>query len=220
MQKAMRGVNAENRRLGWPEIAMGIGLHTGEVVVGNIGSTKRSKYGVVGRTVNLTARIESYTVGGQVLVSPSLRDAAGPGLILGEEVKVHAKGMGEALRCRELLGHEDHPELSLEEEAEGLTTLGEPLPFALMGMTGKHLDGILQPGTLLSLSTRQAVIEVASPLVAYANIVLRWETEAGAAAAEVYAKVIRPVDKSLRRYLISFTSVPPAVQERLQRLTA
>jgi adenylate cyclase len=63
MQKAMRGVNEHNFQMGWPEIEMGIGIHTGEVVVGNIGSTKRSKYGVVGRTVNLTARIESFTVG-------------------------------------------------------------------------------------------------------------------------------------------------------------
>jgi class 3 adenylate cyclase len=111
MQKARRGVNEHNFKMGWPEIEMGIGIHTGEVVVGNIGSTKRSKYAVVGSTVNLTARIESFTVGGQVLASPTLINAAGGGLILGDEVKVHAKGMREALECRELLGHEDHPGL-------------------------------------------------------------------------------------------------------------
>ena len=65
MQKAMGRVNEQNRQKGWPEIEMGIALHTGEVVVGNIGSVKRSKYGVVGRTINTTARIESFTVGGQ-----------------------------------------------------------------------------------------------------------------------------------------------------------
>jgi len=115
MQRAMGEVNDYNLQRRWPEIEMGIALHTGEVVVGNIGSTKRSKYGVVGRSVNLTARIESFTIGGQVLVSPALIDAAGRDLILGDEVKVHAKGMPEALRCRELLGHEDHPELLIGE---------------------------------------------------------------------------------------------------------
>jgi adenylate cyclase len=79
MQKAMLGVNEYNLTQGWPEIEMGIALHTGEVVVGNIGSTKRSKYGVVGRTVNLTARIESFTVGGQILVSPALLQRCRPG---------------------------------------------------------------------------------------------------------------------------------------------
>ena len=219
MQKAMRGVNEHNFQMGWPEIEMGIGIHTGEVVVGNIGSTKRSKYAVVGRTVNLTARIESFTVGGQVLVSPTLINAAGRGLILGDEVKVHAKGMREALGCRELLGHEDHPELLLKEEVASFTTLAEPIPFSYMSLTDKHLDEKMHPGTLLSLSTRRAIVEVTCPLESYANIMLRLEAEAGDAESELYAKVIHPLDESIRRYLIHFTSVSPAVQGRLQRLT-
>jgi adenylate cyclase len=219
MQKAMRRVNEHNSQMGWPEIEMGIGLHTGEVVVGNIGSTKRSKYGVVGRTVNLTARIESFTVGGQVLVSPTLISAAGKGLILGDEVKVHAKGMREALGCCELLGHSEYPELLLQEEEPSLTTLAEPLPFSYMSLTGKHLDEKMHPGALLSLSTRRAIVEVTSPLESYANIMLRLAIGAGDEESELYAKVIHPLDKSIRRYLIHFTSVSPAVQGRLQRLT-
>jgi adenylate cyclase len=219
MQRAMRGVNEYNFHMGWPEIEMGIGIHTGEVVVGNIGSTKRSKYGVVGRTVNLTARIESFTVGGQVLVSPTVINAAGGGLILGDEIKVHAKGMREALTCRELLGHDDHPGLQLQEEVESFTTLADPIPFSYMSLTDKHLDEKMHPGTLLSLSTRRAIVEVTWPLASYANILLRLEAEAGDAESEVYAKVIQPLDGSIRRYLIHFTSVSAAVQGRLQRLT-
>ncbi len=219
MQKAMRGVNEHNFQMGWPEIEMGIGIHTGEVVVGNIGSTKRSKYGVVGRTVNLTARIESFTVGGQVLVSPTLINAAGRGLILGDEVKVHAKGMREALGCRELLGHEDHPELLLNEEVASFTTLAEPIPLSYMSLTDKHLDEKMHPGALLSLSARRAIVEVTCPLESYANIMLRLEGGAGDEESELYAKVIHPLDESIRRYLIHFTSVSPAVQGRLQRLT-
>jgi adenylate cyclase len=218
MQKAMRGVNEHNFKMGWPEIEMGIGIHTGEVVVGNIGSTKRSKYAVVGSTVNLTARIESFTVGGQVLVSPTLINAAGTGLILGDEVKVHAKGMREALGCRELLGHEDHPELLLQEEVASFTTLAEPIPFSYMSLMDKHLDEKMHPGTLLSLSTRRAIVEVTYPLELYVNIMLRLEAEAGEEESELYAKVIHRLDESIRRYLIHFTSVSPGVQGRLQRL--
>ena len=50
---------------------MGIGIHTGEVIVGNIGSDRRMKYAAVGTHVNLTGRIESYTTGGQILISES-----------------------------------------------------------------------------------------------------------------------------------------------------
>jgi class 3 adenylate cyclase len=219
MQKAMEGVNEHNLQRGWPEIEMGIALHTGEVVVGNIGSTRRSKYGVVGRTVNLTARIESFTVGGQVLVSPALMRAANGGLILGDEIEVHAKGMQEALICRELLGHEDHPELLLEKEETSFTTLADPLPLYYVRLTDKHLDEQMQSATLVGLSRRRALLEVSGPLSCYANIMLRLEGGAGEEEApELYAKVIRPLDESSKRYLIHFTSVPPGMLAWLRRL--
>jgi len=219
MQKAMGGVNEYNLQRGWPEIEMGIGLHSGEVVVGNIGSTKRSKYGVVGRTVNLTARIESFTVGGQVLVSPALMHAAQRGLILGDEIEIHAKGMQDALMCRELLGHEDYPELSLDEEETVFTTLAEPLVFHYVQLTDKHLADEMQPGTLVGLSERRAVVDAAGPLARYTNIMIRLEAGGcGEEAPELYAKVIRALDESRNRYIIHFTSVSPGMRARLQRV--
>ena len=219
MQMAMRGVNEHNFQMGWPEIEMGIGVHTGEVVVGNIGSTKRSKYGVVGRTVNLTARIESFTIGGQVLVSPALINAAGRGLTLGDEVKVQAKGMREALGCRELLGHEDHPELLLKEEEPIFTTLDVPLPIYYGVLADKHLDERMQRAALVSISQRRAVIEVAGQLPRRTNIMFRLEGGIGEEESpELYAKVIQPFDELGKRYLIHFTWVPSDIQVRLQRL--
>ncbi len=218
MQKAMEAVNEQNLQRGWPEIEMGIGLHSGDVVVGNIGSTKRSKYGVVGRTINTTARIESFTVGGQVIVSPTVVHAAGSGLILGDEVEVHAKGMQEALRCRQLLGHQDHPELVLDQQAT-CNTLAEPVPFHYVLLTGKHFNEQMEPGTFLAMSPRRAVIAAAGPLPAYSNILLRLEAEPGEIEVpELYAKVIRVFDEAGNRFLIHFTSVPPGVRARLNRL--
>ena len=220
MQKAMNEVNEYHIERGCPEIEMGIALHTGEVVVGNIGSTTRSKYGVVGRTVNLTARIESFTVGGQVLVSHTLISAAKGRLILGDEVEVHAKGMSEALGCHQLLGHIDHPELMLEEEPR-CTTIAEPLPFHYVRLTDKHLAEKMHPATLVGLSHRQAIIEGAGSLLGYDDIMLRLDAEAGRKDAPgLYAKVIRPVDDSCGRYLIHFTWVTPRMRARLQRIEA
>jgi adenylate cyclase len=73
MQLAMASVNEQNRQDGLPQIEMGIGVHTGQVVVGNIGSSERTKYGVVGSQVNLTSRIQSCTTGGQTLISEATR---------------------------------------------------------------------------------------------------------------------------------------------------
>jgi adenylate cyclase len=219
MQQAMLGVNEHNAAMGWPEIDMGIALHTGESVVGNLGSTKRSKYGVVGTTVNLTARIESFTVGGQVLVSPSLMAAAGPGLILGEEIPVSAKGMREPLSCRELRGHEDYPELALGVKEEQFVMLSPPVPCSFVKLTGKHFEAQRHPATLTGLAQGQAVLATPDPLPRHSNIVLRLEGGFDQEEApELYAKVIRILDEPNSGYVLHFTSVSPSMQVQLDRL--
>jgi len=98
MAMAMDSVNEENRRAGLPEIAMGIGINTGEVVLGNIGSVKRAKYGVIGSQVNLTSRIESFTAGGQILISESTREAVGDAFKIDGQMSVEAKGVEKPIR--------------------------------------------------------------------------------------------------------------------------
>ena len=71
MQNALDELNHEFIREGHPPLEMGIGINTGSVVVGNIGSEVRMKYAVVGSAVNTAARIESNTVGGQILLGES-----------------------------------------------------------------------------------------------------------------------------------------------------
>ena len=126
--------------------------------------------------------------------------------------------MKEPLRCRQLLGHEDHPELGLEEET-ACTTLAEPVPVQYVLLTGKHFNEQMEPAAFVALSRRRAVIEARSPLPVFSNLLLRLEAVAGEEEVpELYAKVLRPFDESGNRYLIHFTSVPPGVRARLNRL--
>lgn len=69
MQNAMLKVNEKNSKKGYPEISMGIGIHKGEVFIGNIGSEYMMRYNVIGQAVNLCSRIENFSLGGQILVS-------------------------------------------------------------------------------------------------------------------------------------------------------
>lgn len=219
MQKAMQAVNDQNFRRGWPPIEMGIALHMGEVVVGNIGSVKRSKYGVVGRTINTTARIESYTVGGQIIVSPTVMVSVGHSLVLGDEIPIHAKGMKETLRCCHLLGHVDYPELGSAAE-EVCVPLSEPLPVGYVLLTGKHFDEQLEPGALTHLSQNQAVLKVRTPLPAYSNLLVRLEKQAGDQdVPELYAKVLHFLDETESQCLIHFTSVPPPLRSLISLLS-
>jgi adenylate cyclase len=76
MQRAIGGINADLRAEGLPEVAVGIGLHTGVATVGYIGSEKRSEYTAIGDTVNLAARLESNCQGGRILISDATSNAA------------------------------------------------------------------------------------------------------------------------------------------------
>src|SRR2546423_1520025 len=76
MQRRIIGINQELRDEGLPEIGVGMGLHTGEVTVGYIGSERRSEYTAIGDTVNTASRLESNCRGGQILVSEATAKAA------------------------------------------------------------------------------------------------------------------------------------------------
>ena len=76
MQRRLLGINEELREEGFAEIGVGMGLHTGEVTVGYIGSERRSEYTAIGDTVNTASRLESNAKGGEILISDATAKAA------------------------------------------------------------------------------------------------------------------------------------------------
>jgi adenylate cyclase len=82
---------------------MGIGLHIGPVVAGNIGSADRVKYGVVGPAVNLVARIQALTSGGEVLLSDTLLARVAPQVSVAPGRVERVKGVSEPVTVHRLL---------------------------------------------------------------------------------------------------------------------
>lgn len=104
MQEALAIFNVDSRARGLPELSMGIGLHVDRVVAGNIGSPDRVKYGVVGSGVNLLARIQALTAGGEILVSDALLTRVAPFVDAGPGRAERVKGASEPVTVHRLLG--------------------------------------------------------------------------------------------------------------------
>jgi class 3 adenylate cyclase len=110
MQQALAAFNADGRSHGLPELTMGIGLHVGPVVAGNIGSADRVKYGVVGPAVNLTARIQSLTGGGEVVLSDALLARVSSLVSVAPGRQERVKGASEPITVHRLLEAKEVPE--------------------------------------------------------------------------------------------------------------
>ena len=80
---------------GLPVLHMGIGVNGGEVVVGNIGSDARAKYGIVGAPVNLTHRIQSVAKAGEVVISGFVLQQAPDGIAVKKSFSEQLKGLRE-----------------------------------------------------------------------------------------------------------------------------
>lgn len=221
MQLAMTEVNQRLAAKGGTELEMGIGINTGRVVVGNIGSVRRTKYAAVGANVNLAGRIESFTTGGQLLISESTRTAIQSPLRLDAEFSVEPKGAPRRLRLYEVGGIGEPFNLSLPLRCAALDPLPEPLPIAITLLEEKFLGRTVHVGRLVALSATEAGIESELALLPLSNLKLELNPVAGAnPAGEIYAKAIGPVAGFAGQTRIRFTSVSPDLKVWLRQATA
>jgi adenylate cyclase len=104
MQHELDSVSRQNIRDGLPALSMGIGIHTGEVIVGNIGSETRAKYGIVGSAVNETDRIQSFAQGGKTMISERAYTLLSEQLEVGPKCQACLKGLEGTLDLYEVRG--------------------------------------------------------------------------------------------------------------------
>jgi PAS domain S-box-containing protein len=220
MQLAMVTVNEQNRQEELPEVEMGIGVHTGQVVVGNIGSSERTKYGVVGSHVNVTSRIQSYTTGGQILISETTRKEVGPILKIGKQMEIKAKGIKHPLTLAEILGIEGPHKLFLPQMAETLVPLAQSISFKYAVVEGTHLSEGMFRGRLMKLSAKAAEAHLESPVPTLSNLEMHFiGTEGQEIPGTLYGKVVQTMGSNTDCY-IRFTSISPEIETFLGGLLA
>ena len=222
MQLAMQKVNEQLKQWDLSALDMGIGINTGEVVVGNIGSVKRTKYGVVGNQVNLTYRIESYTTGGQILISEMTLNQSGRDLIKIENQKlVQPKGVKNPITIYEVCGIAGKYNLFVSKEEEHFYPIPTPILLQYFILEGKHISDSILMGSLVELSEKSGLIvtEANNDIIpgALANLKINMKLESDQWSDDIYAKVL---EKSAEpgSFYVGFTAKPPDVEKYLNQL--
>ena len=106
MQARMRALNARWTAAGVPRVRMRVGINTGRVVAGNMGTATVFNYTVIGDTVNLASRLESVNkaYGTGIIVGERTRAEAGEGFVFRELDAIRVQGRAQPVSIHELVG--------------------------------------------------------------------------------------------------------------------
>lgn len=221
MQNAMADVNKQNLAQGLPELEMGIGLNEAEVIVGNIGSKRRSKYGVVGSGVNMTSRIESYTVGGQILVSESVRKEAGEVLRIDDQMEVHPKGAETPFTIYNVGGISGRYNLTLEDKTSSLLQLAREIPIRYTVLDSDYVGHGELTGAILRLSRKSGEFRLQTPLDLLTNLKLNLvDVSEELSRKDFYGKVVKSSNTEPTVRSVQFTALPPGIDGYFQAALA
>lgn len=180
---------------------------------------------MVGSPINLTARIESRTVGGQILISDALRQTIAPVLHLGQSLQIRAKGFPEPVLVHELQGIEGQYAQSLPVVEVDLAPLPQAWAMEWTTIKAKQVQHPMVPGQVTQIAPQFAVIQVPQRLEVLSDLKLNLMDAQALAATfgaacrseDIYAKVIEalplsPAWPEHRAYRLRFTYVPRSVQ--------
>jgi hypothetical protein len=229
MQVAMADVNQTLQREGLPKLEIGIAIHSGRVVAGNIGCASRAKYGVVGAAVNLTSRLEACALSGQVLISEATLNELEGEAEVGRRIELRVKGFETPVNAHELIGLKGGLYVPQVAKEGRFAWLREGFPIGYRRIVEKQVGQVTFPGTIARISSQQAEIRptredrcpacnsealAPAPLI----VVEPWEdielllNQRGEQdlATLMYAKVTEVVNGKDPVFRVSFTSVPPA----------
>jgi class 3 adenylate cyclase len=221
MQHAMTEINRQHEADGLPRFEMGIGVNTGEAVVGNIGSEQRAKYAVVGSAVNVAARVEGATVGGQTFLTAATYERIGELAEVTAPVTLQMKGLSEPLALYELRGLRGrYARSGAATDLAADPEVAVSLAIACRIIEGKVISRQSIDGRVVRLGRRELVARLDTALPPLTNVRLRLIYTAGHESEDIYGKVTReePGDGTRPLTRIRFTSVTDADAEAVAAL--
>ncbi len=173
MQQAMHEINAQHEAESLPMIEMGIGVTSGEVVVGNIGSERRTKYGVIGTPANLAARIEALSTGQQVLVSSETLSRCNVEIDIEKEFDVSVKGVDTPLRIHSVSAIRDGFDVEFLPQKLVMRKVEKNVQLELAVLDGKSVSDTVITCTLVAISKQQALLTGCKDLKRHSDVRVR-----------------------------------------------
>jgi adenylate cyclase len=218
MQIAMNELRGLHRGERVPELFLGIGISSGSVMAGLIGSEAYRAYTVIGEEVNLASRIETLSLRGQVLMSEATYAHCQDFVHAGEPTDVHVKGKAERMRIREVLGIPALGKVVPRQEVRKSPRVPVRLDLEYWPVEGKAVRAEGARAVIRDLGYRGLAAELERRLPLYSELKLAFDLSfLGYRAAEVYGRVV-----SLREdgghFLagVEFTSLDAETQQRIE----
>lgn len=213
LQIAMHDLNARHAEEGLPELAIGIGIHTGEAVIGTIGSQRRQKYAAVGKNVNLVGRIESNTVGGQILLSDWAYQEISDIARTSGSFRVRVKGFADPILVHDIKGLGGRYNLQLPNANRDLTRLSTPMPISLAVIKDKVV-GEPHPAEVVAGGDEAVRIHTEFVVAPFDDLLL--QVADFRVDGEVFAKVVEcDVRAGVCDLLAVYTSISSEVRRAL-----
>lgn len=218
MQLAMTEINNRDRPEGMPELFMGIGINTGSVMAGKFGTNFYSEYTVIGDEVNLTSRIEAFSLRGQILISENTFAHCSDFGAVSEPMEVFVKGKPQPVKLRELYAI---PSLGLEvprKEVRRSHRVEVKLPCQLNSVRDKYVIPKRSGATIRDIGYHGVLIETAHPLETLQDVKLEFDLPlVEFRANDIYAKVVNTkLDGDRHLAGLEFTSVSPNTDMKIQ----
>ncbi len=220
MQNALGELNEEIQAEGYPLLEMGIGINTGDVIVGNIGSEVRMKYGIVGAAVNTASRIESNAVGGQVLIGETTYRAVKDAVGADPPRANMMKGIRQPLVTYAVHRIDAPYDVALSRQPAAREGLPISLPFRCWPVEeGKKISERALAGETLSLADGRMTARIDGSLPVLSEVKIGFEFCVDAHCfADIYAKVIKAEPaKDGAVYHFRISAIDPADRRILQR---
>jgi len=219
MQLAMDELNRGYRLQGLPELFMGIGINTGTVMAGLLGSDLYYEYTVIGDEVNLASRIEAFSLRGQVLISENTYRRCADFVDVEEALSVLVKGKHEPVLLREVRGI---PSLGLQVprmEIRRSPRVEVTIPFTYHRIENKIVLPSSSEGRTRDMSYHGVLAELGEAMAPMTDIRIEIDLSLlGRRETDVYAKVVKSfVVEGKHLCGIEFTSADAATAADLRR---